>query len=115
MKVSAGVKYVIGIDEVGRGPLAGPVAVGVCLVSVKMTRRSLLTEAAQSGKLELRKLNDSKKLSAKRREAWLSQMCEMQKARTKTEKSRRLDFSVTLISNKVIDNQGLSFAIRKAK
>lgn len=28
-------EFVIGIDEVGRGAIAGPVAVGVCLVSVK--------------------------------------------------------------------------------
>ena len=27
-------QYLIGIDEVGRGPLAGPVAVGACLIPV---------------------------------------------------------------------------------
>jgi ribonuclease HII len=111
MKVRAGVKYIIGIDEAGRGPLAGPVSVGVCLVSAEMTRKSLLAVAAKSG---LKKLNDSKKLSAKRREAWLEQMGEMQKTKGGTEKSSRLDFSVTLVSNKIIDERGLSFAIRKA-
>jgi ribonuclease HII len=65
-----------------------------------MTRKSLLKKVARSG---LKKLNDSKKLSEKRREMWLAEMCNM-----------RIDFSVTLISNKVIDSKGLSFAIRKA-
>lgn len=105
MKIPAGVKYIIGIDEAGRGPLAGPVAVGACLVSAKMTRKNLLARG-------LKKLNDSKKLSAKRREMWFTQMCEMQKM--KTEKSSTLDFSVTLISNEIVDERGLSFAIRKA-
>lgn len=100
MKIPKGIKYVIGIDEAGRGPLAGPVAVGVCLVPAKMTRKNLL---AKSGKVGLKKLNDSKKLSVKRREQWFVQMRKME-----------LDFAVTLISNKIIDGQGLSFAIRKA-
>lgn len=104
MKIPAGVKYVIGIDEAGRGPLAGPVAVGICLVPAKMTRKSLLTQVAKSG---LKKLNDSKKLSVRRREAWLAQMCKMRGGGV-------FDFAASLISNKVIDTRGLSFAIRKA-
>jgi len=28
------IKYIIGIDEVGRGPLAGPVAVGAVVIPV---------------------------------------------------------------------------------
>jgi len=53
--------YVIGIDEAGRGPLAGPVVVGGVKVSIK--RR------AKNGKL-LRGIKDSKKLSAKKRDEW---------------------------------------------
>lgn len=117
MKIPAGVKYVIGIDEAGRGPLAGPVAVGTCLVPAKMTRKSLLAQAARSGKVGLEKLNDSKKLSVKRREAWLAQMREMwgmKEPEAANTKNLPLYFSVTLISNKIIDGRGLSFAIRKA-
>lgn len=121
MKIPAGVKYIIGIDEAGRGPLAGPVAVGACLVPAKMTRKSLLAQVAKScgsdkiKRKDLKKLNDSKKLLAKKREAWLAQMCEMQGVKkVKNQKSDTFDFEVTLISNKVIDTQGLSFAIRKA-
>ncbi len=91
MKVPFGIKYIIGIDEAGRGPLAGPVAVGVCLVPAKMTRRNF------------KNIRDSKKLTEKMRDVWFAKMCEM-----------NLDFSATLISNKVIDERGLSFAIKKA-
>ena len=48
-----GLKYICGIDEAGRGPLAGPVVIG----AVVMPRDS---------KLEF--MNDSKKVTAKRRD-----------------------------------------------
>lgn len=53
-------KYVIGIDEVGRGALAGPVVVAaVCFpAKLKISNR------------ELGALKDSKKLSPKAREQW---------------------------------------------
>ena len=49
-------RYVIGIDEAGRGPLAGPVAVGAV--------------AARANFKLLKNIKDSKKLSAKKREIW---------------------------------------------
>ena len=52
---AAGARLIIGMDEVGRGALAGPVAVGVCAISAP--------DDFPSG------LRDSKLLSAKRREA----------------------------------------------
>lgn len=52
-----GAKYVLGIDEVGRGAIAGPVAVGVAIIEVKQ-----LSEAIPV------KLKDSKLLSEKVRE-----------------------------------------------
>lgn len=51
-----GCRHVAGVDEVGRGPLAGPVVAAAVI---------LLPEAIPTG------LNDSKKLSLKRREALL--------------------------------------------
>jgi ribonuclease HII len=54
------VRYIIGIDEVGRGSLAGPVAVAAVAVSKELKIRNY----------ELGKLRDSKKLSAKQWE-WL--------------------------------------------
>jgi ribonuclease HII len=45
--------FIAGVDEVGRGPLAGPVFASACILP---------------GKFDLPGLNDSKKLSAKKRE-----------------------------------------------
>lgn len=50
-----GVRYIAGVDEVGRGPLAGPVVAAAVILPLD---ESLLIEG----------VNDSKKLSAKKRE-----------------------------------------------
>jgi ribonuclease HII len=54
----SGIRFVIGIDEVGRGSIAGPVAVGAALLDVQINT---------SGWPE--KLQDSKLVSEKNREA----------------------------------------------
>jgi ribonuclease HII len=87
-------KYLIGIDEVGRGPLAGPVAVGAILCKGKVPKRF------SPGK-------DSKQLSPEARDAWF---LKIQKAK----KDGELDYAVSFVSAQVIDKKGLSFAIRKA-
>ena len=56
-----GYKYVCGVDEAGRGPLAGP----VCAAAVILPR-DIIIEG----------LNDSKKLSEKKREELFSQITE---------------------------------------
>ena len=53
-------KYIIGIDEVGRGSLAGPIVVAAALVKGTIRVR------------RLGKLRDSKKLSPKQRMAWFA-------------------------------------------
>ncbi len=55
-------RYIIGVDEVGRGPLAGPVA--ACSFSYNGTRKNI-----QEDMIILKKLGvtDSKKLSSKKR------------------------------------------------
>jgi len=50
--------YLIGIDEAGRGPLAGPVVVAGVLMSPRLAGRVLAG------------IKDSKQLSAKQREEW---------------------------------------------
>jgi len=50
-------KNVIGIDEAGRGPLAGPLVVGAVLIKL-------------SGRRVLKGIKDSKKLSSDQREKW---------------------------------------------
>lgn len=57
---ASGVKVLCGVDEAGRGPLAGP----VCAAAVILPQ-----------KLEIRGLNDSKKLSEKQREELFSVIC----------------------------------------
>ncbi|HEY4512415.1 MAG TPA: ribonuclease HII [Candidatus Paceibacterota bacterium] len=85
---------IIGIDEAGRGPLAGPVAVGVCSVPENFDYKFFGL------------LKDSKKLSEKRREEIFTQMQVLKK-------EGKINFSVALVSNKVIDTRGISFAIKK--
>lgn len=54
-------KIVVGIDEAGRGPLAGAVAVGAVAVNLKSQKSNLKI---------LKGIKDSKKLNAKQREEW---------------------------------------------
>ncbi len=72
-----GLQYVAGIDEAGRGPLAGPVAVAVVI----MPKSPVLDE-----------VNDSKKLSEKKREKLFDQIVDL-----------ALDYHIELVDNKTID------------
>jgi ribonuclease HII len=89
----------VGIDEVGRGPIAGPVAVA----SFCMLRPSVLQKYITQGS----RLRDSKKLSKKAREEWYTQIRQWQKAGA-------CDFSVVMISAKQIDKIGIAPALRTA-
>lgn len=94
-------KYIVGIDEVGRGPLAGPVT--VCAV---------VCDETQYKKLKLSKLlpksgKDSKKLKEQDRNKFQKELKSL-----KTE--NKINFSITHVSNKVIDSKGISYAIRFA-
>lgn len=57
----SGISVICGVDEAGRGPLAGPVCAAACILPRG---------------LEIEGLNDSKKLSEKRREALYDVICE---------------------------------------
>lgn len=59
-------KWVVGIDEVGRGALAGPVTVAAAMIA--LDARGRLAHAP------FRTLKDSKKLSAARRELWAREL-----------------------------------------
>lgn len=94
-------KYIVGIDEVGRGPLAGP----VCLCAVRV-------EAGMYKKLQKRKdlpvhSKDSKKLSKKDREKYSKVLCDLTQ-------EGKLQFTIVMQNNVVIDTKGLSFAIKKS-
>ncbi|MCA9356856.1 ribonuclease HII [Candidatus Nomurabacteria bacterium] len=88
-------KYLIGIDEAGRGPLAGPVAVGLVKVAQDFDWAMIPG------------VNDSKKLSEKKREEIFNSAKELAK-------QGFLEYSVKFVSAQSIDSKGIVSAIRRA-
>ncbi len=82
---------IIGIDEVGRGPLAGKITVCALLLSRKQERK-----IKKIVKIPLR---DSKKLSALQRKEWFKNI-----------KKEKIDFVVSSSSEKIIDKINISRA-----
>jgi len=89
-------RFILGVDEAGRGPLAGPVAVGVVAVPEDFDVVG-----------EFPGIADSKKLSEKKRE----KIFEMLTARAANGDAR---FTIEFESAEVIDSEGIVFAIRYA-
>lgn len=89
-------RFVLGVDEAGRGPLAGPVSVGVVAVPEGF-------DVA----LEFPGVADSKKLSEKKRE----KIFEMLEARAALGDVR---YVVELESAAAIDEEGIAVVIRRA-
>lgn len=89
-------KLVVGIDEVGRGPIAGPVVVGACLLNDARKARAIF-----------KNFRDSKQMTEKQREAWYIRINE---AREKG----IVRYELTFVSEKIIDTRGLSYAIKYA-
>ena len=105
MQVKDTTKYIIGIDEVGRGPIAGPVA--VCSFLIKDESFLNFSTSPTGGKSGLPKLRDSKKLSKKQREVWFKFL--------KSEKEKgNCDFAVSFVSSESIDKFGIAKCIQKA-
>ena len=75
--LNAGYKYVCGIDEAGRGPLAGPVYAAAVILPLG---------------LEIEGLNDSKKISEKKREQLFDVICE-----------KAVDYSIGIATEQEID------------
>ena len=85
---------ILGIDEVGRGPYAGPLVIGACILGDWQN-----SEDAEW----IEKLTDSKKLSAKRREELYVLI-----------KEKALATATGWVSSAEIDEIGLSEALRLA-
>jgi len=83
-----GIKFIVGVDEAGRGPLLGPVVAGAVILSPNF-------------KSEL--INDSKKLSAKKRNEVYKLIVE-----------NALDYGVGIVSAKEIDEINIYQASRLA-
>jgi ribonuclease HII len=86
-------KFIVGIDEAGRGALAGPVAVGGVLVPNDFDWDIIPG------------VGDSKALSPVRRDAIFERARQL-------EKEGMLVYAVALVSEKIIDRKGITFAIR---
>lgn len=97
-----GAKIIAGVDEAGRGPLAGPV-VAACV---------LIDSSFKIDCEELKLINDSKKLSAKKRELLFTLI-----------KKKALAVEIGVINNKAIDRinilqatfMAMKSAIKKTK
>ena len=72
-----GYKMICGVDEAGRGPLAGPVVAAACILPIDC---------------EIEGLNDSKKLSEKKREILFDEI-----------KEKAIAYSIASASNEEID------------
>lgn len=90
-------KWLIGIDEVGRGPLAGPVAVCAAMVRADFDLSWI--------KKHKPKLTDSKGLSEAAREQW-------NKTLQVLIKKGNLHFALSYASAKEIDKKGIAVCIR---
>ncbi len=89
-----GFSYVIGIDEAGRGPLAGPVSAGAVFIMPK--------DFKSLKKYQL--IKDSKLLSEKQREEAYNQIIS----------DKRFHWSVALVSEKKIDQINILNATKEA-
>jgi ribonuclease HII len=84
-------KYVAGVDEVGRGPLAGPIVACAVILELNVLDEDLILY-----------LNDSKKVKEDKRME-LSEII----------KEKALSYHISISSNEEIDNKGIAFSNNK--
>lgn len=82
-----GISLLAGVDEVGRGPLAGPVVTACCMMPLDII---------------VDRVNDSKKLSEKRREQLFDTITQLSQ------------YSVSIVSHEIIDDINILEATKKA-
>jgi len=88
-------KWIVGIDEAGRGPLAGPVTVGLVKIPVNFDWELILG------------VNDSKKISEKKRDEVFKRALELQT-------QGLLEYTVKSVSAESIDQKGIVPGIKRA-
>ncbi len=102
-----GYKFVAGLDEAGRGPLAGPVVAGaVIFAKLKFKNSNLKTISKSKFKIpkELSIIRDSKKLSAKQREEIYEVLI----------KHPQIKWGIGIVSEKIIDKINILEATKLA-
>ena len=93
------ISYIIGIDEVGRGPLAGPVTVCACAISCGAIRRFFTCD--------FKGIKDSKKLSSRQREIFFN-------ITKRARREGKIKYAVSHVGASTIDRIGISQAVAKA-
>jgi len=93
MRYHDSMQFVIGVDEVGRGPLAGPIAIGVVAMPIELNDWRLWEG-----------LKDSKKLTEKKREEWF----------LRVKADSRLEWHVSSSGARIIDTKGIVGAAKDA-
>ncbi len=89
-------KYIVGIDEVGRGSVAGPVVVGLCLIIKHKPAIEIL-----------KGIKDSKQLNKKQRNEWFLKL-------KHAEKNKILFCATSFVSSEIVDKKGIIYSLRKA-
>ncbi|MBN2197976.1 ribonuclease HII [Candidatus Wolfebacteria bacterium] len=114
-------KYIVGIDEAGRGALCGPVSVAAVAIKIldnkRFKNKTILFQSKKLEALSLLKLQktdkfktsriflkDSKKLSFNQRETWFNYLCQR----------KEIFYSVAMVSPKVIDKINVTKAANLA-
>lgn len=91
-KIPPHITHIVGVDEAGRGPLAGPVAVGAFCIPVNFDRSFFIH------------VMDSKQLSHKKRVEWFTKIKDLHK-------KGGLHYAVALIGSHTIDTKGITHAV----
>jgi len=98
-----GYKYVCGIDEVGRGPLAGPVVAAAVIFPTQILKEDFFLKFLKKSSSGISQIRDSKQLSPVKRQnldPLIKQNC--------------LAYSIAEISVDVINREGIVGACQKA-
>lgn len=90
-------KLLVGVDEAGRGPLAGPIAVAVLCVRRGHREKKKLFKG----------IRDSKKFSERQREAWFARFKTLKRAGT-------INYAVAFSGAGAIDAHGIVGATKRA-
>ena len=92
-------KWIIGIDEAGRGPLAGPIVVAGIRISATTSNSKFKTQNAKFRRV-FKGIKDSKKLSPKQREEWYKVLT----------RHPKIEWAVAKVYPKTIDRINISAA-----
>ena len=117
MGLKSNKKFIIGVDEAGRGPLAGPITIGAIVIGPLNSRPAKggarlvppaslsLKRGERSGTAKskiLKDIKDSKKLTPRQREKWLEIL------------KNNFEYKTASISSKIIDRIGIQKAVSLA-